>query len=58
MREPDFAELAGLMADVVTHDVAAAEPVTALRSRFLDLQFCFGADELGAELDGLVAFLR
>jgi hypothetical protein len=32
--------------------------VSALRARFLDLQFCFGADELGAELDGLVAFLR
>ena len=58
MREPDFAELAGLMADVIRHDAAAAEPVTALRARFLDLQFCFGSDELGAELDGLMAFLR
>ena len=58
MRETDFAELAGLMADVVVHDVAAAEPVSALRSRFVDLQFCFGADELGAELDGLLEFLR
>jgi aminomethyltransferase len=58
MREPDFVELAGLLADVVTHDAAAAGPVTALRARFVDLQFCFGADELGAELDGLMAFLR
>jgi hypothetical protein len=40
------------------HDAAAAGPVTALRARFVDLQFCFGADELGGELDGLVAFLR
>jgi aminomethyltransferase len=58
MREPDFVELAGLLADVVLHDAAAAGPVTALRARFVDLQFCFGADELGAELDGLMAFLR
>jgi aminomethyltransferase len=58
MREPDFVELAGLLADVVMHDAAAAGPVTALRARFVDLQFCFGADELGGELDGLVAFLR
>jgi aminomethyltransferase len=58
MREPDFAELAGLMADVIARDTAAAAPVRALRSRFLDLQFCFGVDELGAGLDGLAAFLR
>jgi len=58
MREPDFVELAGLLADVVSRDAAAAAPVTALRSRFVDLQFCFGADELGAELDGFAAFLR
>ncbi len=58
MREPDFGELAGLVADVISRDVVVTAQVRDLRARFLDLQFCFGASELGDELERLAAFLR
>jgi len=58
MCEPDFGELAGLMADVILRDAAVTAQVSDLRARFLELQFCFGAGELGGELDKLAAFLR
>jgi hypothetical protein len=32
--------------------------VSDLRGRFAELQFCFGAEELGGQLDELAAFLR
>ncbi len=54
MRPDDFGELAGLMADVVLRDAARGEPGAAtLRARFVELRFCFGADELGDELEKL-----
>ena len=58
MCEPDFGELAGLMADVILRDAVVTAQVSDLRARFLELQFCFGAGELGEELDKLAAFLR
>ena len=58
MCEPDFGELAGLMADVILRDAVVTAQVSDLRARFLELQFCFGAGELGGELDKLAAFLR
>ena len=58
MREADFGELAGLMADVISRDVVVTARVRELRARFVDLQFCFGASELGDELERLAAFLR
>jgi aminomethyltransferase len=58
MCEPDFGELAGLMADVILRDAVVSAQVSDLRARFLELQFCFGAGELGGELDKLAAFLR
>jgi aminomethyltransferase len=58
MRRDDFGELARLVADVILRDAVVATQVRDLRARFLDLQFCFGADELGGELDKLAALLR
>jgi aminomethyltransferase len=58
MCEPDFGELAGLMADVILRDAVVTAQVSDLRARFLELQFCFGAGELGEELGKLAAFLR
>lgn len=55
MREDDFAELAGLVADVVLRDAAVAGAVRDLRVRFRDLRFCFGPDELGDGLSELAA---
>ena len=55
MTEADFGELALLLAAVVTRDADVAAQVRALRARFVDLEFCFGAEELGGELDRLVA---
>ncbi|MGZ4198825.1 MAG: glycine cleavage system aminomethyltransferase GcvT [Thermoleophilia bacterium] len=58
MRAPDFGELAGLVADVIRHDAVVTAQVRDLRARFCELQFCFGAEELGGELEKLAAFLR
>ncbi|MDJ0624052.1 MAG: glycine cleavage system aminomethyltransferase GcvT [Desulfocapsaceae bacterium] len=53
MTEPDFQELAQLMADVILDGKLVKEAVTRLRSRFLDMQFCFQPEEF----DGLLAEL-
>ena len=46
------------MADVIGRDAVAATQVSDLRARFAELRFCFGAGELGGELDKLAALLR
>lgn len=58
MRQDDFGELAVLMADVIARDAVVATQVSDLRARFGELRFCFGAGELGGELDKLAALLR
>ena len=45
MKEKDFAELAGIMADIILHDRPAKDEVTRLRSRFLQMQYCLPEDE-------------
>jgi len=40
MKEKDFAELAGLMADCILKNRPVKEEVTRLRSRFLQMQYC------------------
>ncbi len=40
MKEKDFAELAGLMADIILRNRKAGDEVVRFRSRFLDLQYC------------------
>ncbi len=54
---PDaFGELAALMADVVLRDERVAAKVRDLRGRFLELRYCFGAEQLGGELEKLASF--
>ncbi|NBB75777.1 MAG: glycine cleavage system protein T, partial [Bacteroidetes bacterium] len=53
MTEPDFQELAQLMAEVILNGKQVKEEVTKLRSRFLEMQFCFQPDEF----DGLLTEL-
>ncbi len=45
MGPEDFAELAGLMAEVVKNGRSVKDEVTALRQRFLEMQYCFSGDE-------------
>ena len=55
MGPQDFGELAELIADVILHDVDVAEQVSALRARFVTMEFCLPnrqALELGAGLLG------
>jgi len=40
MKEKDFGELAGIMADIILHNRPAKDKVSRLRSRFLQMQFC------------------
>jgi aminomethyltransferase len=58
MRQDDFGELAVLIADVIAREAVVATQVSDLRARFGELRFCFGAGELGGELDKLAALLR
>jgi aminomethyltransferase len=46
MGPEDFAELAQLMADCLLRDTDVVEPIRALRSRHLDMQYCFSNLEL------------
>ena len=45
MTEPDFQELAQLLADVVLNDKNVRADVSALRGRFVDMQYCFSDDQ-------------
>jgi aminomethyltransferase len=53
MGADDLAEVAGLIRDVVSDDADVAERTTALRSRFTELRYCFGADVVGDLADRL-----
>ena len=48
MAETDFQELAQLMADVILHGKTVKDEVAKLRSRFLEMQYCFSGDEIDA----------
>lgn len=45
MTEKDFGELAQLMADVILRQKNVKQEVRAFRRRFLDMQYCFCAEE-------------
>jgi aminomethyltransferase len=47
MKEEDFRDLAGIIHDVVENNKRVSDPVKALRSRFLDLRYCFQKEEYG-----------
>ena len=47
MQPSDFGTLAGLLAEVVVNRKKVASQVTALRQRFLEMQYCFSLDQMG-----------
>jgi glycine/serine hydroxymethyltransferase len=47
MKEDDFRSLAELIHDVVDNNKKVADSVKGLRSRFLDLRFCFQKEDYG-----------
>ena len=57
MQAADFETLAQLMADVIRHDRPVAEEVVKLRSRFLDLRFCFDSDEIESRIADLARMM-
>jgi len=48
MADKDFQELAQLMADVILNGKTVKDEVAKLRSRFLEMQYCFSGDEIDA----------
>jgi aminomethyltransferase len=57
MKEKDFAELAGIMADAILRNRPVKDEVTRLRSRFLQMQYCLPEEKarpLIQELLGVV----
>ncbi len=53
MGPEDFAELAGLIHDVVAGRLTVKPKVTDLRKRFLEMKYCFTETEFGERLDTL-----
>jgi len=54
MEEDDFKQLAELIADVIIKNSNVKQEVSSLRSRFLDMQYCF----CGGEFEDLIATLH
>jgi aminomethyltransferase len=50
----EFEQAARLIADVVLRGKDVAKDVSALRSRFTEMRYCFTSDEIAGELDRLV----
>ena len=50
MESEDFAELAGLIHDVIVDNAVVRPRVARLRERFLEKQFCFGASEFETQM--------
>jgi aminomethyltransferase len=50
MGPTDFAEVAGLMADVVLRSLSVKDQVKGLRSRFLNMRYCFPQEDHAAVL--------
>jgi aminomethyltransferase len=55
MKEKDFAELAGVMADIILRNRAARDEVTRLRSRFLQMQYCLSEDKARPMVEELLS---
>ncbi|MDR1068651.1 MAG: glycine cleavage system aminomethyltransferase GcvT [Clostridiales Family XIII bacterium] len=53
----EFEQAARLIADVVLHGKNVAKEVSALRSRFTEMRYCFTGDEITGELDRLAGAL-
>ena len=53
MTEPDFQELAQLLADVILDDKNVKDEIISLRRRFLDMQYCFSDDQFDESMQAL-----
>ncbi len=58
MKEPDFKNLAGLMADHILRGSKIREEIIALRKPFLDMQYCFSPEDVGLTMEDLANSLR
>jgi aminomethyltransferase len=54
MKEKDFGELAGAMADIILRRSQAREEITRLRSRFLRMQYCLPEEKTRPLIQGLL----
>jgi aminomethyltransferase len=54
MKENDFGELAGAMADIILRRSQAREEITRLRSRFLQMQYCLPEEKARPLIQGLL----
>ncbi len=54
MKEKDFQNLAGLMADLIKNKTAVKNEIKKFRSRFIDMQFCFKASDVQNLLHSLL----
>jgi aminomethyltransferase len=55
MKEKDFAELAGVMADIILRNRGVRDEVTRLRSRFLQMQYCLSEDKARPMVEELLS---
>ena len=53
MEATDFEELAQLFKDVLVDNRTVKDAVIALRKRFLEMKFCFTADQVGDNIQRL-----
>ncbi|MEH0020286.1 MAG: glycine cleavage system aminomethyltransferase GcvT [Desulfobacter sp.] len=53
MKEPDFQALAALMADHILKNSNVGDAVKALRSSFVEMQYCFTPEEVGVTMADL-----
>jgi len=53
MKEPDFQNLAGLMADHILKGSDIREEIVALRRPFLEMQYCFSPEDVGLAMEDL-----
>jgi len=53
MKEADFQNLAGLMADHILNGSDIKEEITALRKPFLDMKYCFSPEDMGLAIEDL-----
>ncbi len=53
MKESDFQNLAGLMADHILRGSDVQEAIIALRRPFLDMQYCFSPEDVGLAMEDL-----
>jgi len=58
MREENFGELAGYMADIVLKDRDCAEPISAFRQRFTTMHYCLPQRKTEEVMSGLIGALE